>query len=76
MEFVFFWFQRTDKMGLVVKGLMGQCPPPPPPPQHFCARTAPVKIPFGYGDGKLSCSSREHGVVHVLVTACLSLCLC
>jgi len=26
MEFVFFRFQRTDKMDSVVKGLMGQCP--------------------------------------------------
>jgi len=38
MQFVFFQFQRTEKMDSVMKGLLGQCHP-----QNFWARTAPAQ---------------------------------
>jgi len=38
MNFIFFRFQRMEKMYSVMKGLMGQCPRP----QNFWTRTTPA----------------------------------
>ena len=42
MKFVFFRFQRTEKIDLVTKRLMGAMPPP----QNFWDRTAPACKPI------------------------------